>query len=123
MSRVLLVEDYADAREMYAEFLGLAGYQVSEAADGEQALLLAAASNPDLIVLDIGLPKIDGLEVARRLRKTKAAALVPIIALSASMIVDFEPRAHQAGCTIALSKPCLPDELLAAIRTLLGEKK
>ena len=121
-AHVLLVEDYADAREMYATYQGRAGFQISEAADGEQALSCALSSPPDLIVLDLGLPKIDGLTVARRLRAEAATARVPIIALSANTLVNFEPLALEAGCSLALSKPCLPDELLFSIRELLEQR-
>lgn len=118
-SRVLLVEDYADAREMYAEYLARAGFKIIEAADGEEGLNTALEAVPDLIVLDIGLPKIDGLTVARRLRAEAATARVPIIALSANTLLHFAPLALEAGCSVAMSKPCLPEELLLAIRGLL----
>ena len=117
--RLLLVEDYQDAREMYALFLSANGLEVVEAADGEQALLNAATFKPQIVVLDIGLPRVDGLEVTRRLRANPKTALIPIIALSATA-ADFRDRAAAAGCTVALEKPCTPDELLVSVLDCLS---
>src|SRR5258708_35474687 len=83
-ARVLIVEDYEDAREMYALYLGSVGYEVDLAADGHQALARARAERPDVIVLDIALPKLDGLAVIRVLRGEELTPRGPIIPLSAS---------------------------------------
>ena len=117
--RLLLVEDYQDAREMYALFLRASGLNVLEVADGEQALLAVSTFKPDIVVLDIGLPRMDGLEVTRRLRDNPATASIPIIALSATA-ADFRDRARVAGCTVALEKPCTPDELLVSVLDCLS---
>lgn len=119
--RILLVEDYDDARAMYSLFLVSKGFDVDEAATGEQGLLSAGAHRPDLIVLDVGLPRMDGFEVARRLRMMPGFDAVPIIALSATTD-HLTARARAAGCTQAIFKPCLPDELLAAIEALLAAR-
>jgi len=119
--RVLIVEDTADSRDMYMEFLGSNGYQVTGAEDGLQALRVADATVPDLVVLDVALPKLDGFTVLRRLRKDPRFARTPILTLSASVANDYRDQAMRAGATDALEKPCLPDELLEAVRKALRE--
>ncbi|HZX94686.1 MAG TPA: response regulator transcription factor [Myxococcales bacterium] len=119
--RVLIVEDTADSRDMYMEFLGANGYQVTGAEDGLQALRVADATVPDLVVLDVALPKLDGFTVLRRLRKDPRFARTPILTLSASVANDYRDQAMRAGATDALEKPCLPDELLEAVRKALRE--
>jgi CheY-like chemotaxis protein len=118
--RVLLVEDYADTREMYALFFQLKGLEVLQAADGLQGLLQARAAKPDAIVLDVSLPRLDGIELTRRLREDGATATIPVIVLSAHTGEDCRRRALAAGATLALEKPCLPDDLLREILHLLG---
>ena len=120
MPRVLIVDDFEDARELYAEFLRMQGYEVTGAADGPEALHLALPAAYDLIVLDLALPRMDGLAVLRELRRNPATVRTPIIILSAS--VGQEPRedALEAGADLFLEKPCLPDELEAAIRGFVG---
>jgi len=120
MPRVLLVEDYADAREMYALFLVGEGFEVFEAADGFQALDHSATQRPDVVVLDLGLPRMDGLEVIRRLRTAPATARVPIIILSALATRATAAQALAAGANMVLSKPCAPDDLLAVINGALA---
>jgi two-component system cell cycle response regulator DivK len=117
--RILIVDDFDDARELYSEFLSAQDYDVSGAADGPEALNLALPAQYDVIVLDLALPRMDGLEVLRQLRRNPATRRTPIIILSAS--VGQEPRedAMEAGADLFLEKPCLPDELEAAIQTFL----
>ena len=120
--RILIVDDFDDARELYAEFLRVQGYEVSGAADGPEALNLALPAHYDVIVLDLALPRMDGLEVLRQLRRNPDTRRTPIIILSAS--VGQEPRedAIEAGADLFLEKPCLPDELEAAIQAFLPTK-
>ena len=117
--RVLIVDDFEDARDLYAEFLRLQGYEVTGAADGPAALNLALPAEYDVIVLDLALPRMDGLEVLRQLRADPRTRRTPIIILSAS--VGQEPRedALAAGADLFLEKPCLPDELEHAIQSVL----
>jgi DNA-binding response OmpR family regulator len=117
--RVLLVEDYADTREMYALYFQLKGLDVLQAADGLQGLLQARAAKPDAVVLDVSLPRLDGIELTRRLREDDATAAVPVIVLSAHTGDDYRRRALAAGASLALEKPCLPDDLLREILHLL----
>jgi len=117
--RILVVEDYLDTREMYVEFLALNGYDVIAAEDGLEALRIAQALRPDVVVLDIALPRMDGFSVLRRMRADPKLREVPVLTLSASVEEDYEDSALKAGATKALRKPCLPDELLAAIRVVV----
>ena len=120
--RILIVDDFDDARELYAEFLRVQGYEVNGAADGPEALNLALPAQYDVIVLDLALPRMDGLEVLRHLRRNPATRRTPIIILSAS--VGQEPRedAIEAGADLFLEKPCLPDELESAIQSFLPKR-
>jgi DNA-binding response OmpR family regulator len=117
-AKVLLVEDYADAREMYAEYLEHAGYEVLKASNGSEALAQAAAVAPDVVVLDFALPDLDGFEVARRLRAGANTSGIPIIMFSAHDASEIRARAIAAGCDIALEKPVTPEELVTTIRRL-----
>src|SRR5437763_4102025 len=101
-TKVLLVEDYADAREMYTEYLEHAGYEVLAASDGAQALAQAAAVAPDVVVLDFALPDIDGFEVARRLRAEATTSGIPIIMFSAHDPAEFGMRATDGSCDLVL---------------------
>jgi two-component system, cell cycle response regulator DivK len=115
-TKVLLVEDYADAREMYTEYLEHAGYEVLAASDGAQALAQAAAVAPDVVVLDFALPDLNGCEVARRLRAGVKTRGIPLIMFSAHDAVEIGPQAIEAGCDVTLEKPVTPNELVAAIK-------
>lgn len=122
-ARILIVDDFEDARELYAEYLRMRGFEVTGAADGQAALHLALPSGYDLIILDLALPRMDGIAVLRELRKSPSTARTPIIILSAS--VGTEPREEtlRAGADLFLEKPCLPDELEKAIVGLLDARK
>src|SRR3954471_24462744 len=108
-ARVLVVEDYQDAREMYVEYLSLKGYDVLAAEDGHAALRVAREASPDLIVLDIALPKLDGFAVLRDLRSQPHFARTPVLTLSASLEGSYEADALRFGATRALRKPLLPE--------------
>ena|SRR5262245_12074765 len=116
---ILIVEDFADSREMYMEFLAAQGYEVSGAEDGLAALHALDAGAFDAVVLDIALPKLDGLSVLKRLRAEPRFAELPILTLSASLGADYQRIALAAGATAALEKPCLPEELLAVLERAL----
>jgi two-component system chemotaxis response regulator CheY len=118
-ARVLIVEDFADSRDMYVEFLTANGFDVSAAEDGLAALESIQGSQPDLVVLDVALPKLDGLSVLRRLRADLRYVSLPVLTLSASLGTDYQRIALAAGATEALEKPCLPEELLAAVQKAL----
>lgn len=113
--RVLIVEDYADARELYVEFLLQQGHDAVGAEDGLEALRTARAVMPDVIVLDLNLPKLDGLSVLRRLRADPTLDAIPVLTLSAAMGSEYDEEALEAGAVRALHKPLLPEALLEAI--------
>jgi len=122
-AHILIVDDYADSREMYAEMLSFAGYLVVTAKDGEEALERADKEHFDLIVLDLALPKVDGIAVIRSLRSRPATRQVPIITLSASVGQNAHQAVRAAVGDLSLDKPCLPDDLEARIRGFLQRRR
>ena len=116
---VLLVDDYADAREMYGFYLTRRGYRVEEAADGHEALAKALGLTPDIILMDLSLPGIDGWELARMLKKDPRTAAIPIVALTAHALNGEQERALGAGCDAFVTKPCLPQTLAAELERVL----
>jgi two-component system cell cycle response regulator DivK len=119
---ILLVDDYEDARVMYGHFLRMSGYEPLEAATGEEALELAYARLPDLILLDMSLPGIDGWEVTAELKANEMTRHIPIVALTAHALQTERQRTERAGCDGFLAKPCAPPDLLAEISRLLGSR-
>ena len=117
---ILLVDDYQDGREMYADALTFSGFRALEASSGLEALQLAIDRLPDLILMDLSLPGMDGWEVTTRLKKDSRTKHIPIIALTAHALTEERERAEQAGCDGFLAKPCLPDELLAEVKRVLA---
>jgi two-component system cell cycle response regulator DivK len=114
--RVLLVEDHADTRDMFVLFLSSHGFTVETAATGTQAVDQAALSVPDVVVLDLELPGMDGWAAARYLRSQPATSRTPMVAVSAHAYAEDEARAHDVGCDAFVAKPCAPPDLLKAIR-------
>jgi DNA-binding response OmpR family regulator len=117
--RVLVVEDDEEIAQVLQRSLRLEGYEVRVAADGETALDQSAAFNPDLVILDLGLPKLDGMEVARRLR---SADDVPILMLTARDALEARVEGLDAGADDYLVKPFERQELLARLRALLRRR-
>ena len=117
---VLLVEDTEDNRFMMRRLLEMTGYRVVEAMNGEEAVKLAKAESPQLILMDLSLPVIDGLAATRLIRKLPACQLTPIIAVSAHDTSDFQSEAIQAGCNSYITKPIDFNELEELIAQLLG---
>jgi CheY-like chemotaxis protein len=103
--RVLLVEDFEDSRFSLSKLLEIEGYEVLEAGDGAQAVDIAINSRPDLILMDLSLPVIDGLSATKQIRENAEMNSVPIIALSAHDLIDFQMKARDAGCTDYVTKP------------------
>ena len=116
---VLLVEDTEDNRFMMRRLLEMAGYQVVEAMNGEEAVKLARAESPHLILMDLSLPVIDGLAATRLIRKLPELQLTPIIAVSAHDTSDFQTEAIDAGCNSYVTKPIDFNELEQLIKQLL----
>jgi two-component system cell cycle response regulator DivK len=120
---VLVVEDYADAREMYAEFLRFMGFRVAEARNGEEALARALELVPDVVLMDLALPLMDGWEATKRLRNNPQTANVIVVALTGHALAGHAEGARRAGCDAFVTKPCLPDDLVEVIRGLLEVRR
>jgi DNA-binding response OmpR family regulator len=118
--QLLLVEDDRHSREGYQTYLSNAGFTVHTLGGGADALTFAKGVSPDLIILDLGLPDLDGWEVARRLKSDQDTKDIPIIAFSGRSMQHEQVSALRAGCDVYLTKPCAPDRLLGAIHKLLG---
>jgi len=118
-SRVLLVEDYDDAREMYVEYLTFSGFEVAQATNGLDAIQQALERPPDIVVMDLSLPQMDGWEAVRRLKADARTAGVPVLALTGHALADFVRRAKDAGFNGFLTKPCLPEDLVIEIHKVL----
>jgi two-component system, cell cycle response regulator DivK len=119
---VLVVEDYQDAREMYAAYLQFSGYEVAEATDGAQAIEKTLELMPDIILMDLALPKMDGWEATRRLKSDARTKHIPIVALTGHALAGHAEGARQAGCDSFVTKPCLPDALVAEIERMLAAR-
>jgi CheY-like chemotaxis protein len=116
---VLLVEDTEDNRFMMRRLLEMSGYRVVEAMNGEEAVKLARTEKPQLILMDLSLPVIDGLAATRLIRKVPALESTPIIAVSAHDTSDFQSEAVEAGCNSYVTKPIDFNELEKLIEQLL----
>jgi two-component system cell cycle response regulator DivK len=119
---VLVVDDFDDNREMFAEFLQISGYRVAEASTGREALDQAFALLPDVIVMDLSLPEVDGWEATRILKGDARTKHIPVIALTGHALGDHAPGGKEVGCDGFLIKPCMPDILLAEIRRVRGPR-
>jgi two-component system, cell cycle response regulator DivK len=117
---VLVVDDFDDAREMYAEYLEFTGFRVESARNGAEALERAFAGRPDLILMDLSLPVMDGWEATRRLKADARTRRIPIVALTGHALAGHAEGAKQAGCDAFVTKPCLPETLVAEIRRMLA---
>jgi two-component system, cell cycle response regulator DivK len=120
---VLVVEDYQDAREMYAAYLQFSGYRVAEATNGYEAIELAQRLRPDIILMDLALPKMDGWEATRRLKADARTRQIPIVALTGHALAGHAEGARAAGCDAFVTKPCLPDALVAEIKRMLAASR
>jgi two-component system cell cycle response regulator DivK len=121
--RVLLVDDYPDAREMYSVYLEFSGFHVVEAANGIEALQRAVDALPDIILMDLSLPVMDGWEAMRRLKADVRTAHIPIVALTGHALAGISEGAKRAGCNAFVTKPCLPEDLVKEIRKVLDERE
>jgi two-component system, cell cycle response regulator DivK len=121
MAHILFVEDDELIRTMVATRLGFAGFEVTTATDGIEALLKVKGAHPDLILMDMGLPKLNGWQATQRLRMRRETAHIPIIALSAYVLENDRRQALQIGCNAFVTKPIDFSCLLTTIKELLGE--
>ena len=118
--RVLVVEDTEDNRRIVRDLLTSAGYELLEAADGPSGVAMAASHSPDLILMDIQLPGLDGYEATRRLKSDPATGHIPIIAVTSYALPGDEAKTRAAGCDGYIAKPFSPRQLLAMVRESLG---
>jgi CheY-like chemotaxis protein len=119
---ILVVDDYEDNRQMYSELFQYAGFLVEQARDGAEAIAAAVRILPDLIVMDLSLPVLDGWEATRRLKATDETRHIPILALTGHApegMQGHSQSAHDAGCDAFLAKPCSPDRLLEMVGEVL----
>jgi len=119
---VLVVDDYQDAREMYAEYLSFSGFRVEEASTGAEAIEKAFALRPDVILMDLSLPGMDGWTATRRLKNDDRTKGIPVVALTGHALAGASEGARQAGCDAFVTKPCLPDELVVEVRRMLHRR-
>jgi two-component system cell cycle response regulator DivK len=117
--RILVIEDTEDNRRIMRDLLTSAGYGLLEATTGPEGVRMAATHRPDLILMDIQLPELDGYEATRRIKADPASAGIPIIAVTSYALSGDEAKTRAAGCDGYVAKPFSPRELLAKVRALI----
>ena len=122
-AHILIVDDNLTNMKLAANVLEDTGYKVSKAADAVEAQALLASIAPDLILMDLSMPGMDGLTLTRKLKADKRYRRIPIVALTAHALQTERQRTERAGCDGFLAKPCAPPDLLAEIARLLGPRK
>ncbi|MBI1851262.1 MAG: response regulator [Planctomycetes bacterium] len=115
---VLIVEDFDETRQMYAQYLNHFGIAVAEAINGFEAVKKAFELQPDVILMDLALPKMDGWEATRRLKAYERTKAIPVIAITGHVHDGAAEGAFAAGCDAFLEKPCPPNKLLATMKRL-----
>lgn len=118
---VLVVDDYSDTRDMYAEFLDYAGMRAETAENGQQAVRRALRSHPAAIVMDLAMPILNGWEATRILHADPRTKDIPVIVLTGTADPNLKQKAKECGARCVLSKPCTPRELLEVLRTVIDE--
>jgi CheY-like chemotaxis protein len=116
---VLVVDDAADARAMYGLYLAYHGFRVIEATDGFEAVRQTVEALPAVVLMDLGLPHLDGWEATRRIKADPRTRHIPVVAISGHSYPDAVRRAMDAGADAFFTKPCLPETVLAKIRLVL----
>ena len=117
---ILVIEDYADTRQMISALLRNDGYHVIEAEDGIEGLWKATGNHPDLIIMDLALPEMDGVETARRIHETPKLARTPIFVVSALLTKEVEADVRAAGCVRVFAKPFEIEALLRSVRATVS---
>ena len=121
MKRILVVEDTEDNRQIMRDLLTSVGYELIEATNGADGVAMAKQHKPDLILMDIQLPVLDGYEATRQIKADAALRAVPIIAVTSYALAGDEAKTRAAGCDAYIAKPFSPRQLLAKVRELLPE--
>jgi len=119
--RILIVEDQEDNRTILRDVLNTVGYHMIEALNGEDGVRLAQSERPDLILMDIQLPQMDGYEATRQIKRIAELKMIPIIAVTSYALSGDEAKARAAGCDGYIAKPFSPRELLAKVRKYLSD--
>jgi two-component system cell cycle response regulator DivK len=117
--RILVVEDHADNRKILRDLLTNAGFEIVEAENGQKGLAAAAAQPPDLVLMDIQLPVMDGYEATRRIKADPRLKGIPVIVITSYALSGDEEKARAAGCDAYVTKPYSPRQLLGVIRGYL----
>jgi two-component system, cell cycle response regulator DivK len=119
---ILLVEDNLHNRRIFSGILRHYGYEVQEAVNGAEAVEMARSLVPDLILMDLSLPVMDGWEATRQIKAVAELTKIPVIALTAHAMAGDEDRAREVGCDGYLSKPISPTKVVEAVQRFIGEK-
>lgn len=122
MALCVIVDDHEDTREGFAEYLQVSGFEVLSAGTAEEFQTIIDTRTPDAIVMDLQLPRVDGWELARRIRQTPDLRDVPMIAFSACVMPAERARAEEVGFDLFLGKPCDPDTVVREVRRLIAER-
>ena len=117
---VLIAEDQLELRQLYAQHLMMSGFEVIEAANGAEAIDLTASRLPDVILMDLSMPVVDGWEATKRLRADTRTSHIPVVAMTAHDGSGELQRATKAGCEWFVPKPCPPDALITEVRRVLA---
>jgi two-component system cell cycle response regulator DivK len=118
--KILVVEDTEDNRQILRDLLGMAGYEMVEARDGAEGVAKATEHKPDLILMDIQMPVMDGYEATRRIRANPELKSIPIVAVTSYALSGDEEKTRAAGCDGYIAKPYSPRQMLAKVREILG---
>jgi two-component system cell cycle response regulator DivK len=118
--KILVVEDTEDNRQILRDLLSMAGYELIEAHDGAEGVAKAAEHKPDLILMDIQMPVMDGFEATRRIKADPALKSIPVIAVTSYALSGDEEKTRAAGCDGYIAKPFSPRQMLAKVRALIG---
>ena len=120
MKTILIVEDNEDNRLIYSQYLAHAGFRVLEAANGAEGLQVARSDRPDIILMDISMPVMDGLTATRHLKADPDLSAIPVVALTAHAMPTDEQMAREAGCDGYVSKPVMPRDVRAEVERWIG---
>ena len=121
MKRILVIEDQEDNRAILRDLLTASGYELIEAGNGAEGVAMAAAEKPDLILMDIQMPIMDGYEATRRIKADPSTAAIPVIAVTSYALSGDEAKTKAAGCDGYVAKPFSPRQMLATIRSFLDK--
>ena len=119
--KILVVEDTEDNRQILRDLLGMAGYDMVEAHDGAEGVAKAIEHRPDLILMDIQMPVMDGYEATRRIKANPELKAIPIVAVTSYALSGDEQKTREAGCDAYIAKPYSPRQMLAKVKEILGQ--